>query len=389
MASAIDTASLPGWDRKLLRTSSLMTEPFLVAYNALRYRLIAPLDPSKFENCDTHIKEVAVRCFIGLGALSAIAASVWFPLPVLSTILLLAIGSKLCRALGLALRATNYTYVRGNAPEVEFKGEVQILTWNICGGGGGIPIDHGGVPNWKHRFKKICDMIDEAVVDWNKPVILSLNEVYDESLWHALREHYKDRCPHFFGEFHASIWDNPLGAILGSPSGGMVFTNCPFAQFSVIPFTNNNWSLNSAFATLKLSDDLQAIFTHLIYNNETMRVEQLKQLAKAALATPTVIAGDLNVPPDGPGQDTKYLNEIFDYSHQDLNIPTCTNDLMTQWGPRYTHKSCYIDYVAIHKQHLKKLEVQSSLKRAFDLTYNTKTALSDHHAILAKIRVIT
>lgn len=57
-----------GWDRTFLDISSKMSEPFCAAWHLLCFRLVAPLDPQKFENCTTVANEVAIRILIGSGA---------------------------------------------------------------------------------------------------------------------------------------------------------------------------------------------------------------------------------------------------------------------------------------------------------------------------------
>jgi endonuclease/exonuclease/phosphatase family metal-dependent hydrolase len=392
------TPDFSGWDRKLLRLSSLMTEPFLIVHNALRYRIVAPLDPSKFENCSSRVREVAVRCFIGFGAISGLAVCALFPAPVLSGIFTWGCGSKMFRAAGLALQKDGHTHVQGLALEKNSGKETKVLTWNVCGAGGGIPIDHGGVVNWKHRFEAICSKIDAEDAD-----VVCLQEVYDESLWHALVERYQNKYAHFFGEFHASIWNNPLAAILGSQSGGMIFTKCAYHQFSVTSFSNNDWTLNSAFAALELKNGFRVMGTHLIYNNEKLRVEQLEQIVRSAekKPMPTVLVGDLNIPRDGDGADTESLREKFDFSHQDKNgftknlsgalkepVETCTNKLIEQWNEKYKHDGEYIDYIAkLRNRDFANIQIEDcSLVPAFDEKYDTKTALSDHHGIVATVR---
>lgn len=395
------TPDTTGWDRTLLHISSLMTEPFLIAFNALRYRLVSPLKPGTFENCNNRAKELAVRLGIVASAVSGVACTILFPIPVLSGVLAWGLASKFFRIAGLMFQQNGYSYVRGQGVEIDPTDKVKVLTWNVCGAGGGIPIDHGGVVNWKHRFDAICAKIDEEKAD-----VICLQEIYDEALWHALVERYQGSYAHFFGNFHASISQNPLGAILGSPSGGMVFTKCKFDHFSVESFTNNDWSLNSSFATLDLANGLRLIGTHLIYNSEQKRVEQLGQILQRTSENlkPTVLVGDLNVPRSGAGADTNALNESFDYRHQDDpqftqkltdfdpktdTIETCNNELIGQWNQKYRHDGEYIDYIAgLINPLLSKIRFSDShLVQAFDKTYNTQTALSDHHAIAASIEL--
>ena len=82
-----------GWDRTFLDLSSKMTEPLCKTWELLRFRLMGPLDPQKFDNCSSRIKEIAARTIIGLGAaITGYCCSVW-PLLLLGGVALLAVGS--------------------------------------------------------------------------------------------------------------------------------------------------------------------------------------------------------------------------------------------------------------------------------------------------------
>ena len=83
---------LLSWDRTFLDLSSKMAEPFCAAWHLCRFRLVAPLDPQKFENCSTLTKEIAVRILIGLGAAFLVYLLCAIPVPVICSVAVLGGG---------------------------------------------------------------------------------------------------------------------------------------------------------------------------------------------------------------------------------------------------------------------------------------------------------
>jgi len=380
------TAQTSGWDRTLLHLSSLAAEPICWAYGLLRYRMVAPLDPTKFSNCESKIAEVATRAFIGVTAFVA-------AVPILCTAVVLGTASKILRTLGFALQKNGYTYVRGPGPEVSLEGEAKILTWNLCGVGGGMSLDHGGVNHWSSRI----DQIVEKIVA-EDPDVLILQEIYDTAFAEALIEKLGPHYPHFFTHLGANI--------MGSVGGGMVITRCAVHRFSNTSFESNDWTLNRTFTTLDIKDRPQdalpaarIIGTHLIHDNHEKKMIQLAQiidaLAQEKLALPTILAGDLNLEREHPEQGG-VLDRYLNHSYRGKD-PTCTNELVQQWDINaHGVPSETIDYISLFKLILYKgmplpvIEegiqmIKTHLVKAFDQTFNTKTALSDHHGLMTTL----
>src|SRR5580658_9935914 len=88
-----------GWDRTFLDISSKMSEPFCAAWHLLCFRLVAPLDPQKFENSTTVANEVATRILIGLGAAVGAFLTCLAPIPIVCSVVVLGVGSKVVRAI--------------------------------------------------------------------------------------------------------------------------------------------------------------------------------------------------------------------------------------------------------------------------------------------------
>ena len=102
-----------GWDRTCLDLSSKMAEPLVQGWSLLRYRLVAPLDPKKFDNCASKAAEIGVRILIVVGAFFLATAAIFAPIPIFFTAVVLGVGSRVLRVIGFALQKNNYTYVRG------------------------------------------------------------------------------------------------------------------------------------------------------------------------------------------------------------------------------------------------------------------------------------
>jgi endonuclease/exonuclease/phosphatase family metal-dependent hydrolase len=316
------------------------------------------------------------------------------PLPCFLAIATFGVGSKIFRAIGLALQKENFTHVLGNAPEKELDGKVKIMNWNVCGIGGGFSYDHGGVIDWRSRLDRIVEKIEQE-----DPDVLVLQEVYDASLGEALIERLTNRYAHFF--FH-------LGkTIMGSVGGCMVLSKCGIHYFSNTDFSTNNWKLKRGFSILEIKaspqDNLpiaRIIGTHLIHtDDEKGRSNRLKQISqiiehirKEKLALPTFLAGDLNIERDG--EEGKVL---LPYLHHGFTQPepTCTNRLVWQWDRNA--QSVWnetIDYISLFKEQASIPVVEKGieftdchLSRAYDENYDTRIALSDHHAVVATVKL--
>ncbi|MES2272889.1 MAG: endonuclease/exonuclease/phosphatase family protein [Chlamydiota bacterium] len=389
-----------GWDRTFLNLSSKMAEPFCAIWGLFRYRLVAPLDPKKFESCASKAEEIATRVFIGLGAIFGATLFAAMPAPLFFSVALLGAGSRLFRAIGFALQKGGYTHVRGEAPEKRLDGrdpQIKIMNWNVCGIAGGLSLDHGGVIAWRLRFNGIVQKIQAE-----DPDVLILEEIYDTALGEALIEKLKANYAHFFIHLGPSA--------MGSVGGCMVLSKCAVHSFSHESFANNHWTLNRGFATLEVKgnpQDLQpcarVIGTHLIHGSDPKdgisRMHQFAQIinsvAKKALPIPTVLTGDLNTERDKEEGAPLANRLIHGYTAQD---PTCTNRMTAEWdGKSRAVWGEIIDYLSLFKEAVldgKQLAVVSEniriedchLVKAFDASYNTKTALSDHHGIMATIR---
>ncbi len=392
--------SSEGWDRTFLDLSSKLAEPFCSVYEQLRYRLLAPLDPNKFDNSINQTQEIATRTLIGAGAIFGAFLCTSFFIPAFCGIALLGAGCKLLRAIGFAIQKDGFTHVRGQAPEKALDPEdqqIKVATWNLCGIGGGMALDHGGVTHWRTRLDGVIDKIN-----WEDPDVLILQEIYDTALAEAIVEKLQNRYAHFFMHLGPNV--NGMG------SGVMILSKYPVHSFSNESFANNDWSLNRGISTLEIKarpEDSQPcariIGTHLINGYEAVdrekRAVQVAQivdgLAKKTLALPTVIAGDFNMERDKEGKT------LLDFLHPGFQEaePTRTNRLMVQWNGKVDCEwEETIDYLSLFRRTLadgrqiaaidENIRLENvHLIEAFDSTYNTKTALSDHHGIAGILKL--
>lgn len=389
-----------GWDRTFLDISSKMSEPFCSAWHLLCFRVVTPLDPQKFENCSSVANEVATRVLIGLGAAFGAFLTYLAPIPIISSVAVLGVGRMVIRAIGFALQKEGYTHVRGSAPEKSLDAsdpQVKVMSWNICGVGGGLSLDHGGVNHWRSRLDAIIQKIKTE-----DPDVLILQEVYDTALGEAIVDRLKSDYAHFFMHLGPNVW--------GSVGGCMVISKCAVHHFSHTSFENNKWTLNRGFASLELKATRQdtlpctrIIGTHLIHGDELddqkNRLEQVAQIvshvAHQTLAMPTILTGDLNMERDQ--KEGEILSSLLHHGYQG-DQPTCTNRLVAQWDSKA--RSVWgetIDYMSVFKSvqpegiHLPVIDENVALENchlveAFDESYNTKTALSDHHGLAVVIK---
>jgi endonuclease/exonuclease/phosphatase family metal-dependent hydrolase len=390
-------SSIKNWDRTFLNVSSKLCEPFCSFWNIFSFRLVAPLDPNKFENCTTKKKEITIRLMIGLGAILICFLAYSFPISFFGFFLTLGTICKLFRFLGFALQKNGYTHIQGAALEktLDFQNpQVKLMTWNICGVGGGMSLDHGGVINWRYRLHSIIEKIT-----YEDPDVLILQEIYDAALAEMIIKNLKSKYSHFFTHLGANIW--------GSVGGVMIISKYPIHNFSNISFTNNNWTLNRTFSVLELKKTndtlpcLRIIGTHLIHGDgpkdKKHRKEQIEQIVNFLIQKkplPVILAGDLNIERDGEEGKilSKYLKHAYSGKEQ-----TCTNKLVAQWDNQC--RSVWgetIDYISVFKNVIsdkrnfvsdKNIKFENChLVKAYDESYNTKKAISDHHGLSCTVK---
>lgn len=384
MATIEESLSLyDGLDRICLDLSSKLAEPFCWAYGMLRYRFVSPLDPNKFDNAASKVKEIATRIFIVFGATLAICCAATH---IFFAAVAMGIGCKVLRALGVALQKNQYTHVSGTASEkVLEKGEAKVMTWNLCGHCGGLHYVDGGMVHWRSRLNGIVEKIKTE-----NPDILVLQQIYDTSLVESLIEKLGPDYAHFFVHLGINTW--------GTAGGCMVITKCAVHKFSHTDFENNDYMVNEGFETLELKahpeDDLpcvRIIGTQILSTDKGKSVQQMAQiiqdLGKEKLVMPTLFVGNIRE----QGEDlSKYL-----YHSYRGEGPTQTDEFYNQWTYNLNKTEKTSDFVSLFKRNIsdgmvlpvtEKIRlIDCHLVEAFTTPITHRPPpLSNHHAIVTR-----
>lgn len=376
-------------DRKFLSFSSAMSDIFYSTYGWLGYRLVAPLDPNKFDNATTKAKEIAIRALILLGAVGGCLVSI----PLVLTGVGLGVGSILLRELGYYFQKNGFTEIRGADPKALADGKAKVMVWNLRGYRW-LPYENG-VVHWRSRIEEISDAIKAE-----DPNVLVLQEVYDTGLIEALVSRLQGRYAHFYTHLGKGKW--------GEESGCVVITKNPVSSFRYTDFSHTDSKVSRGFAFLEMKakpEDLhpcaRIIATQLSPGEKAgeLRAKQLAEivdtLAKEKMALPTFFVGSLNVNRD-QSEDGLILAKYVNHSYR-AEEPTYSPELANQWANIYKGQEGSTDFISLFKREpiddARTLPVSekgirlmnSHLVKAFNETYDTKTALSDHHAVVSTI----
>lgn len=380
-------------DRKFLNLSASMANVFSWTYGWLGGRLIAPIDPNKFDNASSKAAEIGVRALIVLGAFASLLFAGTY---ILLGAVVLSAGAKICRGLGFYFQKDGFTHILGSAPEKTIQnGHAKVMEWNIRGHGGGLHYAEGGVVHWRSRIDRIADSILTE-----DPDVIVLQEIYDTSLIESLIDRLESKYAHFYTHLGANVW--------GNESGIMVITKCPVHRFSHTDFNKTDEKVKRSFETLeiKASPELSAPCARIIStqlspgkNASDLRSAQVAQiidtLAREKTALPSLFVGSLNVDRDSMGEGAYLSNYLF-HSYLDSQ-PTHSDQLVSQWAPVFEGQEESSDFISFFKRNpdgdCRTFPVQekgirlidSHIVRGFDEMYNTKTALSDHHAVVAEL----
>lgn len=383
-------------DRKFLSLSSTMADCYRWTYGLLCYRLVAPLDPNKFDNATSRVKELGIRTLIVLGAMVSVVAGGTF---IALTAVVLGVGSKVFRAAGFYFQKDGFTHIRGAAPEVVLKdGEASFMTWNIRGYGAGLHYDHGGVVSWKSRIDGIVDTIQKA-----NPDVIVLQDVLNSGLVESLVAKLGNQYAHFYTYFGGKTWN--------SESGTMIITKCSVERFSNTDFRTNESDINRGFEIFEIkasSEDkspcIRVVGTQLTSGKEAKekRMDQIEQIVtkvgRLKGDLPTFLAASGNL--DQRGEEGEFLNKFF-YPTRDKE-PTHSPDLIKQWAPIYEGEEESSDFISFLRRNTAEGKVLPVIERnvrlletriipAFEINPKTQlpdttTARSDHHAVYTRIK---
>ncbi len=382
------------WARRFFNAASTTFEP-MCRVVWCGYRIVAPFH--KFDCRANTVQEVVLRFFYFFEAAAlAIPAAV------------LALVSVPLRCIGWLLQRNGYTHVRGNL-EVKEKTfaaasyRIRVMTFNIAAVPAGISYQVAGVPHWKARIGGIVKVIREA-----DPDVLVVEEAYDTAVQEELVLQLKDRYPHFF--LHLGV-----GAFGGlGPGGVFMATKGAVGHFSDHPFHNNPMTQCKSFGVLELLDKPEGrsfarfIGTHPSWREEeaTQREEQWLQIRdyigerNLQILLPTIIVADTNTERDR--EEGREL-QTWMQPYYVLPAPTCWHKFPLEWkqddrfkdfGPNRPRQVDNIMYVRDRDSRVKLVACNriesyrddcSTLPDDSRQPFDNKTAISDHHAVLAEI----
>ncbi len=369
-----------GLDRRFLDWSSRFAEPLCWASGMLRYRFVSPLDPGKFDNTTNKVKEIATRfCIFSSAALAFAFAGTHL----LLTSVVIGAASQIFRVVGFALQKNRFTHVKGSAVETPLdRSHISVLSWDICGEYGGLSYRNGGVVHWRSRLEKIVEKINAE-----NPDVIVLQGIHDTALTEALIQRLPDYA-HFFTHMG--------GSALKNSNGCMVITKHAVEDFSHTELPHGD---SYERFTLKngLGEPVIRFFATTLQSEGEDRIKSLSQVIdklseeKSVLPTlSTMTNANLNNP-----EERDALSKYFHHSYRGQD-PTSTDQLAMQWDAKCQTSDGKSDLISLVKRTLadgSSLPVLAKVKmddchlvEGFNSqTFDTKTALSNHHGILTEI----
>lgn len=289
-------------DRDCLWLSGKTASLYNWTYGLWGQKLIAPLEPGKFDNQASRIKELGVRLSIVVGSLIAV---VYAGLYLAATGIALYGASRALKAAGLYLQKDHFTHVKGKAPEtLPADGRMKILSWNIQGKEG-LPYPLG-LSHWNSRL----DAMMETIVQSDAHIVV-LRNVEDLVLREKVIARLKNQYAHFYLHMEES--------------GYMILTKCPVECFKYAPCDSSQHGI-----ALLEAPGLRIMGAQIDPISESLQKEErttlLKTLAAQKTVMPTLFVGDLGVDFAQNTMLSPYLQPC--YLKKD---PTYTNEPAQGW----------------------------------------------------------
>lgn len=380
----LDDSYLDELDRKCLNLSASLGNIFDWTYGMLGYRLIAPLDPNKFDNASSQIKEIGIRTMIVLGA----AASIVFTgLCFVGGAVILGAGSKLFRAAAFYFQKEGFTHIQGRGPEATLKGQkATVVNWDVGGN------HKEGLLPWSSRIDGIVQKIQEVNGD-----VIVLQGVRGAPFVEGLVERLKDDYPHFFAHMGEGTWSEG--------SGVMIITRCAIHHFSHTSFKQQEGERNLGYETLEIKASpngppcariIGTQITSQIGGGEE-RMSGIAQIvdgvAKRTIAMPTLCAASCRFNSD---LEWDHFSKYLHHSYRGKE-PTHSDQLASEWAPSYFGGE-FRDCISFFKRTLENGTVlpvvekevrlvDSYLVEGFDpQNPSSKTAFAAHHAIVTTFK---
>jgi endonuclease/exonuclease/phosphatase family metal-dependent hydrolase len=303
-----------------------------------------------------------------------------------------ALIGKSCMAIGDFLTGKESFYIKGEAPEKEFDRNFKIMTHNACMFFGGLPIRFGVSNAASARIPGTVALIKQT-----DPDILFLQEVSfgpARNLIHQL----KDTYAHFFTRIGPSN--------LTMETCLFVASKVPILNYEYVPFRNNQNDKSRGYFVVE-TEQGWFINTHLSAGGKENAEERKAQLAqihakmkalKERNGKTSFLLGDLNVSEKEEYKNSGLIHNFYDGRHagkrpEEINQETAT---CTNYFQAYTlgkekelcpEEELEIDDYAlclIEDLHAPGPEIERI--PAFTDWKKPEEALSDHHALLLKIR---
>ncbi|MDN3507310.1 MAG: hypothetical protein P0S94_00135 [Simkaniaceae bacterium] len=299
--------------------------------------------------------------------------------------LLTALPGIILRAAAIQLQENPYQYLQGNGAEKTAEGSLSLLSWNVCGVGGGFTISDGGVTPFPERVGAVADAILKQDAD-----VVCLYELMDNGTTLEMVEKLK--------ETYAHIYFNIGPQAMGPNSGIFVASKVPLDNFSFTPFPKDHLDGRSkpaekGFVSFNAGDVAQIFATHLGHSEicgqptdkeVTSRKNQMSDLMEEVRKVkdlPAIVTGDLNL------SYKELQNSDWHTEFNEVEFhPTWGGDqycalLMEK---EISDKIMY-DYTLLYNNNHGSIQDLTYLETGYDATTYSPDALSDHKGVYTVI----
>ena len=387
-SASVFTTSDSSFARTIYTVHGYVSEPL---YRTLEYvrRWGNPLDPKVFDNCTTKVKELAYRTF---APATLVAGALYFydQLPLRELVVLGAVGEVArlgLHVLGYAAQKKQYIHIRTKAAVTSTTSPI-VATFNLLAFPAGLNYTCGGCTPLRNRFSGIVALIREAKAD----VIVLQELVMDTKTLELFAKEFEQEYAHMF------VHNGPN--LVGVESGLMVLSKLAVTAYSFTPFNDQYWGMMRGFTMLEAKANPQdatssftIIGTHMeagstVASNK-IRDSQLKQIHDAAnkctSSKAVILAGDTNINMKNTvAVQESRIAEFLVEPYQE-GPATCTNVFNRARYPEHKYPDEeWVDQVAlvrISHDNVQYKKTEQKVLRAYEAS--TKTALSDHHLLVA------
>lgn len=292
------------------------------------------------------------------------------------------------RALGNLISEHPFTYKRGEADEILFRGNTfTMLSWNICCVPAGYSITDGGVTPWPERIHLVTQAIREQDAD-----VVCLYEIMDFDAGSRLFEELKDQYAHFYFNIGAQA--------LGPSSGIFVASKYPVTdpQFTRFPVeTLVGRTKHAAKGVFSFNIPNVRIFaTHTQHSEEPARPTGEEKLGRAAqlgliaqemrlveVGKTAILTGDFNL--DSEEYEQSEWKEHFEGVVHFEDPPTWGGDgFCAALEGKSISPPRNLDYTVFLKGSASRIDTKQ-LQTGYDQNAYKNDALSDHNGLFSTV----